>query len=457
MDPTATPSPSAAARATPSGEISLDPGAEPGAGYGADRSVVPGAGYGAAARAIPSAASPPGEVLAAASLAGIFFLRMFGLFLVVPVLSLQAGQLAGASPLLLGIAMGVYGLTQAALQIPFGHLSDRYGRKPIITLGLCLFIAGGVVAALSDHIAGVILGRALQGAGAIAAAVMALAADLTRPEVRGRIMAGIGMSIGCAFALAFAAGPALAARFGLGGVFWAASGAGGLALLLLHTLVPSPGAPLVAAAPKLAGAGDAAAVAKAVAGPGLRALLRDPALHQCNVGIFLLHAVLMASFVAIPEFLRDGAALATAEHWRVYLPAFGASALVMGGMVYITDRRGHVRAGQLVALGLLAGGELLLGLDHGSAGACMVGLFAFFSGFNTLEAVLPALVSRRAPPARKGAALGIYSTAQFLGIFCGGVLGGGIANTVGAQYIPFAALALCLYWLSLVARPTRPA
>jgi MFS family permease len=383
------------------------------------------------------------EIRATASLAGIFFLRMFGLFLVVPVLSLYALQLEGATPLWIGVAMGTYGLTQACLQIPFGHLSDRYGRKPIIAVGLLLFLLGSAVAALSPHIWGVVVGRALQGSGAVAAAIMALAADLTRDQHRTKVMAGIGMSIGVAFALAFAAGPIIAARYDLSGIFWTAGGCGAAALLLLFLAVPST--PLHPFQPE-----SEAEIA------ALPAMLKNPLLRQVNVSIFLLHGLLIASFVAIPHLLQAGTTLTNAQHWQIYTPAFVGSVVAMVLLMVLTRRRERTRLGVLLAILSIAAGELgLTFLTHSHTGL-LLGLFLFFTGFNFLEANLPALVSRHAPRARRGTALGIYTTGQFLGTFAGGALAGAIANTLGYAAIPPLCALVTLAWAAWLARQPLP-
>ena len=294
----------------------------------------------------------PSERRAALSLATLFFFRMFGLFLILPVLALHAQQLAGATPFLIGVAMGVYGLTQALFQIPFGGFSDRYGRKPVIAAGLLIFGLGSVLCALSGHVAGIIAGRALQGSGAISAAVMALAADLTREEQRIKVMAVIGVTIGLAFAAAFVAGPALDAVIGLHGLFWLAAGLalGGLAVLYLF--VPEPA--------------HSAFHRECESQWGqVLGILATRDLRRLNVGIGCLHFLLTASFVVLPVVLRDDLGLASPSHWQVYLPVFGLSIVLMVPAIRAAQRRG--REVFLGAVALVGVSELGLALGHGSA------------------------------------------------------------------------------------------
>ena len=385
------------------------------------------------------------ERRAALSLATLFFFRMFGLFLVLPVLALHAQHLAGATPFLIGVAMGVYGLTQALFQIPFGVLSDRYGRKPVIAAGLLIFGLGSALCAVSGHVAGIIAGRALQGSGAISAAVMALAADLTREEQRIKVMAVIGVTIGLAFAAAFVAGPTLDAVIGLHGLFWLAAGLalGGIAVLYLFVPEPAHSAFHRECEPQWG---------------QVLGILANRDLKRLNVGIGCLHFLLTASFVVLPVVLRDGLGLASPSHWHVYLPVFGLSIVLMVPAIRAAQR--HGREVFLGAVALVGVSELGLALGHGSGSVVFLMLWGFFSGFNYLEASLPALVSQMAPADRRGTALGVYAMSQFLGTFAGGATGGLLSGYAGATGVFLMCAALALSWLAyargmVLPRPLR--
>jgi len=376
------------------------------------------------------------EVRGAAALAGIFFLRMLGLFMLLPVLALYADRLAAATPLLIGVALGIYGLTQAALQIPMGRLSDRYGRKPVIATGLVVFAAGGALAASGTHIVMVIAGRALQGAGAISGAMLALAADITRPQHRTKVMAIIGISIGFSFSAAFVLGPVIDAALGLSGLFWVAAALGLAAQPLLWFAVPN-------AAP--VGRVDSAT----------RDERRPPALMPLYVGVFCLHGILAASFVSIPMLLTGGAGLPSAEHYSLYLPVIAGSILCVGPLIMLSHRTQLANALYRFAIVLVIAGEAALWLVPPETRLIGLALTAFFTGFNFLEASLPSMVSRAAPAAQRGAALGTYATAQFVGMFAGGLIGGALVGARGYGIV-FAAMAVTAGgWLvySLFAEP----
>ena len=382
------------------------------------------------------------ELRAALALALIFFLRMLGLFLLLPVFALAAQDLEGSTPMLVGVAIGGYGLTQALLQIPFGTLSDRYGRKPTITAGLLIFMAGSAIAACSSSIAGVIAGRALQGAGAISAAVMALAADLTGERSRTLAMALIGMSIGAAFAAAFVFGPMVHHAAGLSGMFWTSGALALAALVVLHRLVPDP--------PRSPHHDDCEAEPAQ-----LRQVLADPGLLQLDFGIFCLQMILTATFVAVPLALRDEAGLAAARHWQVYLPVLVASVLLILPWLRRADRGAGSRRPFLAFIGLIATAELGLWLGHDSLPVLIAVLLLFFTAFNFLEANLPALVSRAAPPMQRGTALGVYSTSQFLGTFLGGVAGGWLYGHLRYAGVFLFGATVAALWLWTVHRGTR--
>ncbi len=385
------------------------------------------------------------ERRATASLAGIYALRMLGLFLILPVFALYAREhLAGATPVLIGLAIGVYGLTQALLQIPFGMLSDRLGRKPVIIAGLLIFALGSVVAALSDSITGVIIGRALQGGGAIAAAVMALAADLTRDEQRTKAMAMIGTTIGLSFAFAVGMGPVLDNWIGVPGIFWltALLALCGIALLMLG--VPQPV--------------QSRFHRETEAAPGqLKDVLAHPALLRLNGGVLILHMLLTASFVALPFALHDVAGLTPERHWYVYLPVMLLAMAVMVPFVLTAEKKRRMKEALLTAIALLVVAEGGLGLFHGSALSIGLLLFILFTAFNVLEAMLPSWISKIAPAANRGAAMGAFSTAQFIGAFLGGTAGGYIYGGYGLSAVFVFCALLAAVWLSFMLGVPAPA
>ena len=333
----------------------------------------------------------------------IAMLRMFGVFALLPVLSVYAASFPDATPLLIGLAVGGYGLTQAGMQIPLGMLSDRVGRKPVIAGALLLLAAGSVLAAVSDSIYGVIAGRLLQGAGAISAAIVALIADATRESVRTRSMALYGVGFGVAFMVAVIVGPLIAANFGVQGVFWTAAAAALFAVSLLFTL-PTIEQP----APR--------------ATYSIRPALR-PDLLRLDFFVFLLHAILTASFVALPFLFTDRVGLAMTDHWMVYLGALVLSLAVTVPLIMRDDRQGKT-AYLRIAIALILVAELGFAFLGFSTVATVLALALFFGGFNFLEAGLPARLSSQAGESVRGASLGVFATAQFLGIFVGGLVGG---------------------------------
>jgi len=365
----------------------------------------------------------------AIALAAAFFLRMLGLFMVLPVLALYADDLPGATPLYVGLALGLYGFSQAALQIPFGRWSDRVGRKPVIAVGLVIFTLGGLVAAFAEHIFTVILGRTLQGAGAVSGATLALAADLTRVEQRTKTMAIIGVSIGIAFSLAFVVGPIIDAHFGLRGVFLAAAAAGVAALVLVLFAVPR--APVMQ--------GIVVTPASATSGE-LRALY---------AGVLCLHLVLSASFVSIPLILAQDLGLAKTAHYGIYVPALLASMLIIGPLIGRSHRGNLTQLVFPAAIGCIVVAEGLLWLVPATRIGVIATLTLFFTGFNFLEASLPSMISRAAPVSNKGVALGTYATGQFVGTFLGGLLGGAAASAFGSHGVFAAAGTVALGWLLL--------
>lgn len=381
----------------------------------------------------------PAERRASGWLAGLFALRMLGLFLILPVFSLHARSLAGGEQLaLVGLAIGIYGLTQALLQIPFGWASDRWGRKPVIAAGLLVFAAGSFVAAAADSLLAVTIGRALQGAGAISAAVTALIADSTRDEVRTKAMAMVGGAISLSFALSLTLAPWLYAHVGMDGLFILT---GALALAgcgVVWKLVPG-----VPAAPRMA------------AGAGWRQVLRHTELLRLSGGVFLLHAVQMAMFVVVPIALVEYAELPVRRHGWVYVGVVLASLAVMLPVMFWSERHQRVRPVFLSAIGLLALTQVALAWGHAHPVALIALLACFFVGFNLLEATLPSLVSRVAPPAVKGLSLGVFNTCQSLGLFAGGLIGGKVAAVSGYDGVFKVCALLAVAWLML-AWPMRP-
>ena len=375
------------------------------------------------------------EKKVAFSLASVFGLRMMGLFMIMPVFALYGQHLEGFSPLWVGIAIGAYGLTQAVLQIPMGILSDRIGRKPVIMGGLLVFALGSVVAAMADSIYGVVAGRALQGMGAIAAAVLALAADLSRDEQRTKVMAIIGMCIGFSFALSLLVGPVVAQHLGLSGLFALTAGLALLGIVIVQLLVPNP----VSHAPK----GDTlAAPARIVQ------MLKNPQLIRLDAGIFILHLVLTAVFVALPLDLVD-AGFAKEEHWMLYFPAFIGAFFLMVPLIIIGVKRKNAKGMfQMALVILLVSLGMMAAFSH-SLVWLSVAVVLFFTGFNYLEASLPSLIAKFCPVGEKGTAMGVYSTSQFLGAFCGGLIGGGAYQVLGATGVFIAGMILMVIWLIL--------
>jgi predicted MFS family arabinose efflux permease len=383
------------------------------------------------------------ELRSAASLAGIYSLRMLGLFMILPVFALYAHELRGATPALTGLAIGIYGMTQALLQIPYGLISDRIGRKPVIVFGLLVFAAGSVLAAEADSIYLVLAGRALQGAGAIAAAVMAFTADLVREEHRVKAMAIIGMSIGASFAVAMVLGPLLNGWIGVPGIFWLTALLALGAVLVVMFLVPTP---LVTRVHR-----DAEAVPAQFA-----SVLRDPQLLRLDVGIFSLHLILTASFVVLPLALRDLAGLPSERHWEIYLPVLLLS--LPAAIPFILQAEKHRRMKQVFigSIVVIALAELGLYEFHRHLWSIALLLLVFYAAFNLLEAILPSLIAKTAPPDSKGTAMGFYSSSQFLGAFVGGAAGGWLHGRYGMGAVFLMCAGVALVWLGFAASMRNP-
>src|SRR5260221_230970 len=383
------------------------------------------------------------EFRAGASLASVYGVRMLGLFFILPLFAVHAAKIKGGDDLtLVGIALGGYGLAQGILQVPFGTASDRWGRKPVLYVGLLIFAAGSFLGIAADDIWIAIAARILQGAGAVNSVAMALAADLTREQHRTKVMAMIGASIGLMFALSLVGAPLLYRSIGMGGVFGLTGILALFAMAVVKYLVPDPPG----------GAHEAPPTASAHGG------LRDAELLRLNTGIFILHVLLYAMFVVVPPLIVN-AGLELSQHWELYLPVVLASFALMVPPILYADRRNRPKPVLLGAVALLLAVEAALAMASPGIAELTVLMLGFFVAFNVLEAMLPALVSRIAPAQGRGAAIGVYSTTQTLGVFFGGLLGGWVAGHHGASGVFFACAGLAALWLGVAAgmRPGAPA
>ena len=354
----------------------------------------------------------PTEKRATISIAGIFSTRMLGLFMIFPVFALFAeAEFSEVTGLQIGIAIGIYGLTQALLQIPYGMLSDRYGRKPLMIVGMLVFMAGSVVCALAESIEMMILGRAIQGMGAVAAVLMATVGDLVTERYRLRAMSVVGITIGLSFTLSLIAGPVLASLFGVRGIFWII----GLLALMGILLV-------IFALPKIENQSFQREAETDTSHFG--EILRNPQLLRLDLGVFILHAILTAMFIVVPLTLRDGAQLEVLSHWKLYLPVMLLSFLFMVPFILQAESRDRMKPIFAGAIGMLVLVQVGFMNFHEGFWVLFALLLIFFTAFNVLEASLPSLVVKLAPADKKGTASGVYSTSQFLGAAAGGVLGG---------------------------------
>ncbi|MDP9506631.1 MFS transporter [Pseudomonas protegens] len=383
------------------------------------------------------------ETRAASGLALVFAFRMLGMFMVLPVLATYGMDLAGATPTLIGLAIGAYGLTQAIFQIPFGIISDRIGRRPVIYLGLIVFALGSVLAANADSIWGVIAGRILQGAGAISAAVMALLSDLTREQHRTKAMAMIGMTIGLSFAVAMVVGPLLTRSFGLSGLFLATGAMALVGILIVAFMVPRSTGPLQHRE-------------SGVARQALIPTLKHPDLLRLDLGIFVLHAMLMSSFVALPLALVEKAGLPKEQHWWVYLTALLISFFAMIPFIIYGEKKRKMKRVLLGAVVTLLLTELFFWEFGDSLRALVIGTVVFFTAFNLLEASLPSLISKVSPAGGKGTAMGVYSTSQFLGSALGGILGGWLFQHGGLSVVFLGCAGLAALWLGFAVTMREP-
>ncbi|MFZ3017979.1 MAG: MFS transporter [Gallionella sp.] len=384
----------------------------------------------------------PLERRASMGLAGIYGLRMLGLFIILPVFALYAEHLPGGeSHLLMGVALGAYGLTQAILQIPAGWLSDRYGRKPVIYVSLVLFALGSFIAASADNIYWVIIGRVVQGAGALNAAVMALTADLTREEVRTRAMATIGMTIGVTFSLSLVLSPLLHGVIGVPGLFALTGVLALAAIAVVKFAIPNPAITRFHSDTE-AGHGH------------FREVLRNPELLRLDFGIFALHAILMSVFMQVPFILQSNG-LVVADHWQVYLPVMLIAFALMVPPIVIAEKKAKMKQVFMAAVSLALAAQALLMFAQHSLWGVAAALLLFFTAFNVLEATLPSLISKIAPLAAKGTAMGVYSSVQFFGAFFGAAAGGALMQYVGGDAVFLFSMALLALWL-VAASGMRP-
>lgn len=377
----------------------------------------------------------PLERKATWGLGAVFSLRMLGMFMVLPVLTTYGLQLQHATESLIGLAIGIYGLTQAIFQIPFGFFSDKFGRKPMIIFGLIIFILGSLIAALSDNIYGIIIGRALQGAGAISAAVMALLSDLTREQNRTKAMAFIGISFGITFALALVLGPILANIVGLNGLFW------GIALLafcgIIITLFTVPNSE-----------NHILNRESGFVRGSVKKVLFDAQLLKLNTGIFSLHTLLMAAFVALP-LVMSKAGLAPEKHWIVYLVTMLIAFITVLPFIIYAEKKRKMKQIFLFCIFLLIIAQVILISSGSTLWLIIAGIQVFFIGFNIMEALLPSLISKEAPAGYKGTAMGIYSTSQFLGVALGGILGGWLYQHYNAPIVFGGCLLIAIMWFAI--------
>lgn len=386
----------------------------------------------------------PTEVRAIAGLASIYGLRMLGMFIILPVFAFYAEDLPGGNNYtLVGIALGAYGLTQAILQVPFGWLSDRFGRKPVIYGGLLLFALGSFVAAAATDIYWVIIGRVIQGAGAISAAVMALAADLTREEHRTKAMAAIGMTIGTTFALSLVIAPSLNRMIGVPGIFFMTGVLALVAMVVVSRVVPNPT--------------DSRFHSDTEASAGrFYNVLRNPELLRLDFGVFALHAVLMALWLVVPLSLRE-AGLAADHHWQIYFPVLVISMLLIIPVIIYSEKKAKLKQVFVISVAVLLVSQILLAYTFDSLWGTAWALLVFFTAFNLLEATLPSLISKIAPVGAKGTAIGVYSSVQFLGTFIGASAGGYLYQHYGSTALFAFCGALLMFWLIFAVTMKAPA
>jgi MFS family permease len=383
------------------------------------------------------------EFRAAASLAAVFSVRLLGLFMIYPVFASYARDLSGATAYKIGLALGIYGLSQGVLQIPFGVLSDKIGRKIMIVLGLMMFGLGSAVAAVSNSIDGIIIGRVLQGSGAIGSVILALVADLTSEDNRTKAMAMVGITIGASFMLALVAGPIVAGLAGVAGIFWLMAALSLLGIGITLFIVPNPR--------RLSLHRDAETVPAM-----LGRVLKNKELLRLDFGIFALHAMLTASFLVVPELLDLGLNVTSRNQWIVYLPVLLVSVVVMVPAIIAAEKYRRMKAVLVSAVGALAASQLILAFSGHNIYVMLAAITIFFAGFNIMEASLPSLITKTAPPDAKGTAAGVYSSLQFLGIFAGGAGGGWVHQNAGNAGVFLLSAGLALLWLAAAATMAPP-
>jgi len=383
------------------------------------------------------------EFRAAASLAAVCSVRLLGLFMIYPVFSAYARDLSGATEYKIGLALGIYGLSQGLLQIPFGVLSDKIGRKIMIVLGLVIFGFGSVVAALSNSIEGMIIGRVLQGSGAVGSVILALVADLTSEENRTKAMAIVGITIGSSFMIALVAGPFIASIAGVPGIFWLMAGFALLGIGITLSIVPSPR--------RLSLHRDAETVPAM-----LGSVLKNKELLRLDFGVFALHAMLTASFLVVPQLLHETLNVTSHRQWLVYLPVLLVSIAVMVPAIIAAEKYRRMKVVLVGAVGALAVSQIMLVLSSRDVYVVLAAITIFFAGFNIMEASLPSLITKTAPPDAKGTAAGVYSSSQFLGIFAGGAAGGWVHQNAGNAGVFVLSAGLALLWLATVVTMARP-
>ncbi len=383
------------------------------------------------------------EFRAALSLAAVFSVRLLGLFMIYPVFAAYAQGLSGATPYLIGEALGIYGLSQGLLQIPFGLLSDRFGRKTMIVIGLILFGIGSAVAATSSSIGGVIFGRALQGAGAVGSVILALVADLTSEENRTKAMAMVGITIGASFMIALVSGPIVATFIGVAGIFWLMVALALAGIAITEFVVPSPRRVRVHR--------DAEAVPALIG-----SVLKNKELLRLDIGIFVLHAMLTASFLVVPGLLHETLNVTSHDQWIVYLPVLVVSVVFMVPAIVVAERYRRMKGVFVGAVIALAVSQAMLYFGAANLYLLIAALVVFFSAFNVMEASLPSLITKAAPPDAKGTAMGLYSSLQFLGIFAGGIIGGWAHQHGGSAAVFAITAVMTLAWLVAAATMAQP-
>jgi MFS family permease len=393
---------------------------------------------------ISSEKMTPAELRATLSLASIYGLRMLGMFLILPIFAIYASTLPGKpSGLMVGLALGAYGLTQALLQLPFGMASDKYGRKPMIYLGLGIFAVGSMVAALAMNIEGVIIGRAIQGAGAVSAVVTALVADLTRDEHRTKAMATIGGTIGIAFAFSLVAGPILNEWMGVPGIFFLTGILTLAAIAVVRFVVPDP-------VHSHYHSDASAAPAK------LKDVLKNRQLLRLNYGIFALHAAQMAMFVVVPFAINQTSTMDVNQHWKIYLPVVLAAFVLMVPAIIYAEKQSKMKQVFVAAVAVMLLAQVMFAVSISYFWGIVASLTIYFIAFNLLEASLPSLISKIAPAAAKGTAMGVYNTAQSLGIFVGGAFGGYLSHVYGFASVFIFCGVMMVLWLLFASSMQAP-